>query len=142
MREALKQAQKAFELGEVPVGAVLVFQNEIIATSHNLIEFEQDATQHAEIICIKNASKYLKNWRLQKATLYCTLEPCAMCAGAMILARLDTLVWGAPDIRHGASHLFDHPIHKVNVRSGVLQEESAELMRSFFQARRVCGKII
>lgn len=146
MREALKEAKKGFEKLEVPVGAVLVYQNEIVARGHNQVELLNDATAHAEMICIRLGSSLLSNWRLKGATLYCTLEPCAMCAGAMILSRLDGLVWGAPDLRHGAGgSLFNilnepHPIHCLKVRGGVLKEECAALMKEFFKKRRVCKK--
>lgn len=142
MREALLEAQKGFDTGEVPVGAVLVYQGEILARAHNRVEERQDASAHAEILCLRAGAEKLGNWRLQGAVLYCTLEPCAMCAGAMILARLDALVWGAPDLRHGAhgswTNLLDkpHPIHQLTVRRNVLAEESARLMKTFFQQRR------
>lgn len=148
MREALAEAQKAFDLGEVPVGAVLVLNGEIIARAHNLVERRSDATAHAEMLCISKGAEVLSNWRLLHATLYCTLEPCPMCAGAMIHARLERLVWGAPDIRCGAhgswANLLDmkHPIHQVGVASGVLKEECAQLMRSFFKIRRTYGEAV
>lgn len=139
---ALEEARKAFERGEVPVGAVLVRNNEVIARGHNLVETLQDASAHAEMLCMRAGAENLSNWRLLETTLYCTLEPCAMCAGTMLLSRIEALVWGAPDLRHGAHgswvNLLDqpHPIHKVRVRSGVLADECAELMKTFFQNRR------
>lgn len=142
MREALKEAEKAFALNEVPVGAVLVHQGEIIARGHNQVEMRRDATAHAEVLCIKAASDHFENWRLRETTLYCTLEPCLMCAGAMILSRIEMLVWGAPDLRHGvhgswANFLeLPHPIHQLKVRTGVLKEEAATLMTQFFRLRR------
>lgn len=142
MQEALKEAEKAFSLGEVPVGAVLVYREEIIARAHNQIETFQDASAHAELICLRKGSLYLKNWRLSETTLYCTLEPCCMCAGAMILSRIDRLVWGAKDLRHGAHgswvNLLDtpHPIHRFETCPHVLEKEAAALMVSFFQKRR------
>ncbi len=142
MLEALKQAWKAFLLGEVPVGAVLVREGRIISRGCNQVELLKDATAHAEILCITAGEAALDNWRLADTTLYCTLEPCAMCAGAMLLSRAPQLVWGAPDIRHGANgswvNLFDkpHPTHTVAIRSGVLQEYCATLMKRFFQQRR------
>lgn len=143
MRLALEEAEKAFYKGEVPVGAVLVREGQVIAQAHNLVEGLSDATAHAEMLCLKKGSEEIGNWRLLGATLYCTLEPCPMCAGAMIHSRLERLVWGAPDLRCGAhgswANLFDvkHPIHQVEVSSGVLKEECAELMRSFFKNRRM-----
>lgn len=142
MQEALAQAKMAAVIGEVPVGAVLVMQGKIIARAHNLVEKLQDATAHAEILCIKRASEILGNWRLLGATLYCTLEPCAMCAGGMISSRVETLVWGAPDIRQGAHGSWvdlltqPHPIHQLTVRTHVLVEESKELLTAFFRERR------
>lgn len=142
MREAVKEAARAFEKGEVPVGAVIVYQGSIIARSHNLVEEMQDATAHAEILCLRKAAEIIGNWRLLDAVLYCTLEPCAMCAGAMIASRIKKVVWAAPDIRQGAGGSFislvqaPHPIHRVEFESGVLCEESAELMRKFFKERR------
>lgn len=148
MQYALKEAQKAYEQGEVPVGAVLVFRDEIIAKAHNRVEFLCDATAHAEVLCLQEASVVLGNWRLLECTLYCTLEPCSMCAGAMILSRVSTLVWGARDRRHGVhgswTNLLDlpHPIHQLNVRTGVLEQESSQLLTQFFRERRECGKAI
>lgn len=142
IRQSLVEAGKAFDKGEVPVGAVLVVQNEIIARAHNLVESLGDPTAHAEMLCLKMGAEVLSNWRLLNATLYCTLEPCPMCAGAMIHSRLHRLVWGAPDLRCGAHgswvNLLDvrHPIHKLETVSGVLAEECAELMRTFFKLRR------
>lgn len=142
MREALEEAKLAMEQDEVPVGAVLVYKGKIIARAHNLVEKLKDASAHAEMLCLKEASKLLDNWRLKETTLYCTLEPCAMCAGAMLLSRVHSLVWGAPDLRHGAHgswmNLLDanHPIHNVIVRTKILEEESAALLREFFQRKR------
>ncbi len=142
MREALKEAEAAFSQGEVPVGAVLVHQGKIIARAHNLVESKRDASAHAEMLCLKMGAEALSNWRLLGSTLYCTLEPCPMCAGAMIHSRLERLVWGAPDIRCGAHgswvNLLDteHPIHQLLVTSDVLREECAVLMRNFFKQKR------
>jgi tRNA(adenine34) deaminase len=144
MKAALEEAQKAYDAGEVPVGAVLVFQNQIISRAYNQVESLQDATAHAEMLCLKQAAEKLENWRLVDCTLYCTLEPCLMCAGALILSRVKTLVWGAPDFRHGAggslmnAFALDHPIHQVEVRQGILQDAAAGLLKKFFQERRPC----
>lgn len=148
MKAALDEAQKAFDCGEVPVGAVLVRQNEIIASGYNQVEGLKDATAHAEMVCLKKGAERLGNWRLAETTLYCTLEPCAMCAGALILSRVGTLVWGAPDLRHGADgslfHVLSeaHPIHQVAVRRGVLKDACAEILQKFFKERRTRGKTL
>lgn len=142
MKEALKEAKKAFKAGEVPVGAVLVHEGKVIARSHNQIETLQDATAHAEMLCVTMGASFFSNWRLLKTTLYCTLEPCVMCAGALFLSRVEKVVWGAPDIRHGANgSLIDffslkHPTHQVEVVGHVLEEESKILMQEFFRKRR------
>lgn len=142
MLEALKQAWKAFQEGEVPVGAVLVKDGRVIARGYNQVELLKDATAHAEMLCLTAGEEAVENWRLEKTTLYVTIEPCSMCAGAMLLTRVPTLVWGAPDIRHGANgswiDLFaeKHPTHHIEIRSGVLADFSAGLMRDFFQKRR------
>lgn len=142
MREALKEAKKAFAAEEVPVGAVLVLDGKIIARGHNQVELLQDATAHAEMICLTAAAGELRNWRLAGTTLYCTLEPCCMCAGAILNARVKRLVWGAPDLRVGANgswiDLFKntHPMHTLEITPRILEAESAELMRTFFQKQR------
>jgi tRNA(adenine34) deaminase len=142
MLEALKQAWKAFVADEVPVGAVLVRKGHIIARGYNQVELLQDATAHAEILCITSGESALENWRLADTTLYCTIEPCTMCAGAMLLARIPQLVWGAPDIRHGANgswiNVFEkqHPMHTIAIRNGILAEYCSTLMKDFFQKKR------
>lgn len=147
MLAALKEAWKAFIKGEVPVGAVFVKEGKIIARGHNQVEMLRDATAHAEMLCITVAEAAEDNWRLNGATLYCTIEPCSMCAGAMFLSRVSNLVWGAPDIRHGANgswvDLFDkpHPTHEVSIKSGILKEYCATLMQDFFKKRRIENKI-
>lgn len=142
MREALKEAQESSLKQEVPVGAVLVYENRVIARAHNCVETSRDAAMHAEMLCLKQGTKYFNNWRLLKTTLYCTLEPCAMCAGAMFNHRIERLVWAAPDLRQGANgswvDLFDrgHPMHTIAVTEGVLADEAGELLKEFFKARR------
>jgi len=142
MLEALKEARAALEIGEVPVGAVLVHEGVVIARGHNQVEMLHDATAHAEMLCITAGATALDNWRLNATTLYCTLEPCVMCAGAMLLSRIGTLVWGAPDLRHGANGSWvdifaeKHPTHSIEIRQKVLRGESAELMTAFFRNRR------
>lgn len=142
MMEALKEAWKAFKENEVPVGAVLVQDDRVIARGHNQVELLKDATAHAEMICMTAGSGAVDNWRLADTILYCTMEPCCMCAGAMLLARVPVLVWGAPDLRHGANgswiNVFDktHPTHALSVRRNVLAAPAAALLREFFQKRR------
>ncbi len=142
MRAALAEAKKAYREGEVPVGAVVVFENQIIARGHNQVELLKDATAHAEMLVIGSAANALENWRLLGTTLYCTIEPCTMCAGAMLLSRVNRLVWGAPDLRHGACgswiNVFEtkHPTHEIEIIGGVLEGECAILMQEFFRERR------
>lgn len=142
MLEALKEAWKAFQKEEVPVGAVLVQDGRIIARGYNQVEMLNDATAHAEMLCITAGEAACGNWRLAETTLYCTIEPCSMCAGAMLLSRVPKLVWGAPDLRHGANgswvDLFakTHPTHTVIIQKGVLGDFCAALMRDFFQKQR------
>ncbi len=146
MREALKEAKKAYEADEVPVGAVLVYENKVIARGFNQVETLQDATAHAEMICLTAGASALSNWRLNGATLYCTLEPCPMCAGALLASRCSRLVWGAPDVRLGANgswiDLFaqKHPMHTLEITPRLLEEEAVLLMKSFFQRKRKNGK--
>lgn len=142
MRIALEEAQKSFLADEVPVGALLVKEGKILARAHNVVERKKDATAHAEIEVIREATKILDDWRLVNTTLYVTLEPCLMCMGATILSRIKKIVWGCKDPRHGASEsLIDiqalsHPIHTVEIVSGLMAEESKELMQKFFRKKR------
>lgn len=146
MIEALKEAWKAYQADEVPVGAVLMKEGRVIARGHNQVEMLKDATAHAEMLCITAGESVVENWRLNDTTLYCTIEPCSMCAGAILLARVSRLVWGAPDIRHGANgswiNLFEkqHPTHTIEIKSGVMQEHCATLLQQFFQKKRVQKK--
>lgn len=148
MREALKEAKKAFNQDEVPIGAVLVKEGRIIARGHNQVELLQDATAHAEMLTLTAGAGSLGNWRLADTTLYCTLEPCCMCAGAILNTRVKRLVWGAPDLRVGANgswvDLFktQHPIHSLEITSRVLEEESAQLLRAFFQKQRKNKEVV
>lgn len=142
MRLALEQAHKARDVGEVPVGAVLVSENNIVASAHNQPITLHDPTAHAEILVLRTAADVIGNYRLCGATLYVTLEPCAMCVGAMIHARINRLVYATNDSKTGAVksaiELLAHPCHnhRIAVSSGLLAEQSAELLRSFFQSRR------
>lgn len=142
MRLALRQAAEALELGETPVGAVAVLDGQVIGAGFNRKESDQDPTAHAEIIAIREAAAHLNNWRLLGVTLYCTLEPCPMCAGAMIQARLPRLVYGARDVRFGADgtvvDVLGRPSfnHRVEVTAGVLAEEAGALLQQFFRQLR------
>ena len=142
MHMAIEQAKRAAELGEVPVGAVAVRDGLIIGTGFNRKESDQDPTAHAELLALRRAAAYLDNWRLIGVTLYCTLEPCPMCAGAMIQARLERLVYGAADTRFGADgtvlDVLGEPAfnHQVAVERGVLAAEAADLMQQFFRSLR------
>jgi len=142
MERALDQARRAAAMGEVPVGAVLVRDGAVLAEAHNLIETRPDATAHAEMLVLTEASRLTQSWRLDGITLYVTLEPCPMCAGAMVLARIGRLVYGAPDPKKGAvDSVYDvlrHPAnnHRVEISSGLLAEPAGRLLREFFAARR------
>ena len=149
MKEAFLEAKKALEEDEVPVGAVAVCNGEVIARAHNMVESLKDASAHAELLCLKQAAIVTGDWRLVGVTLYSTLEPCTLCSGACFAFRVDRVVWGAPDIRQGADGSFlsvlsePHPIHSLKVRRNVLEEESAALLRGFFQKkRRQSGKVV
>lgn len=142
MHLALEEAARAFTLGEVPVGAVAVLDEQVIASGFNCKESKQDPTAHAELIVLRQAAERIANWRLINVVLYSTLEPCAMCAGAMIQARLSRLVYGAKDIRFGANgsilDILGEPLfnHQIEISSGVLETESAELLQKFFRQLR------
>ena len=146
MQEALKEAKKAYKKLEIPVGAVIVKDGEIIARAHNVKEEKQDTTKHAEIIAIQRASKKLGSWRLNNCELYVTLEPCAMCAGAIIQARLKKVYIGTMDEKTGACGsvldlLGDYPFnHKVEVEKGVLQEDCERMLKEFFRELRQLKK--
>lgn len=138
MREALDEANKAYTLGEVPVGAVVVQAGKIISRGHNLREMLNDASAHAEILAMRAAAQRIGDWRLSEATLYSTVEPCAMCAGAIVQFRVKTLVYGAADPKAGAVDsvidLVRHPKfnHRVEVIEGVLEDECREIIQRFF----------
>jgi len=142
MRDAIASARRALAHGEVPVGAVVVQDGVVIARARNAREKSADPTAHAEVLAIRRAAKKLGSWRLSGCTLYVTLEPCAMCAGAMVLARLPRLVYGATDPKAGfADSLGDlvrHPRlnHRVDVTKGVLAEECGRMLVEFFRERR------
>ena len=142
MREALVEAKKAYDLGEIPIGAVLVHDGEIISRHHNRREMDHDATAHAEMLVIREACDALERWRLTGCTLYVTIEPCPMCAGAIINSRIDRVVYGASDYKGGAVeslfNVLSHPglNHEPEVMSGVLADECSQIMKDFFKMRR------
>ncbi|GAB4453331.1 MAG: nucleoside deaminase [Bacteroidia bacterium] len=137
MREALKEAQKSYEKQEVPVGAVIVWNNKIIARGHNQTEQLKDVTAHAEIIAITAASNYIGSKYLNECTIYVTIEPCPMCAGAIGWAQLSGLVFGAFDLKKGYTLFSESILHpKTQVVKGILAEECKELMQKFFSERR------
>jgi tRNA(adenine34) deaminase len=142
MRAALREARASLERDEVPVGCVIVHDGLVIGRGHNQVEALQDATAHAEILAIGAASNALGSWRLNECTLYVTLEPCSMCAGAIVLARLGRLVYGATDPKAGGCGSVTDVTgesrlnHRVAITSGVLADECGELLRDFFRKRR------
>ena len=142
MREALIEAQKAFAKGEIPIGAVIVREGKILARDHNRREELHDPTAHAEILVLRQAGKILGGWRLPQTTLYVTIEPCPMCAGALVQARVERVVFGAWDSKAGAVESLYHLAsdkrlnHRLEITGGVFAEEAKALMRQFFQMRR------
>lgn len=142
MKEALLEAQKAYDQEEVPVGAVLVVDGQIVARGHNTVEGDRKASSHAEVKVIDQASERLGRWRLDDASLYVTLEPCAMCAGAIVNSRIKRLVIGAMDQKRGCCGSLINLVqdgafnHQVQLETRVLDQESVELLQSFFRKRR------
>ena len=142
MQVALREAQIAFEQGEVPIGAVIVHNGQVIASAHNEREQNNDPTAHAEVLVIQRAAKALGSWRLTDATLYVTLEPCPMCAGAIMQSRLKQLVYGAMDLKGGATgsvmNVLDYTLwnHRVDVVAGVLEDECSNILKLFFKRLR------
>ncbi|QJW48937.1 nucleoside deaminase [bacterium BFN5] len=139
---ALDEARKAYDIGEVPIGAVLVIDHEVVARGHNMRETWHDATAHAEVIVIREACKKLGRWRLSGATLYVTIEPCPMCAGALVMSRVDRVVYGSADYKAGAVESIFNVVqnralnHSLAVTAGVRAEECAGIMKEFFRQRR------
>lgn len=142
MSLALKEAKKAFNLDEVPVGCVIVKDNQVIAKAHNLVESKQSALSHAEMIAIQKATKKIGSWRLEDCDLYVTLEPCVMCGGAIINSRISKVYYGAIEPKFGAhqskANVFSLSLnHKVEVISGILKQEASQMMKEFFKAIRI-----
>jgi tRNA(adenine34) deaminase len=146
MRLALAQAQAAYEIDEVPVGAIIVRGQRVIGAAHNLCQQLRDPTAHAEMLAITQAAEAIGDWRLEECTLYVTLEPCVMCAGAILQARVPNVVFGASDPKAGAvTSLFrvledDRLNHRANVVAGVFDHQCGDLLTSFFRQKRAMGK--
>lgn len=142
MWEAIAEAEKAYTIGEVPIGAVVVLNDQIIGRGHNLRETLKDSTAHAEIVAMREAAQQIGDWRLDGSTVYCTVEPCPMCAGAMIQFRVKTLIYGTQDLKAGAVDSIIDVLreprfnHQVAVVSGVLEEECREIIQRFFRELR------
>ncbi len=142
MKEALKEAEKAFDADEVPVGAVVVHKGRIIGRAHNQIKLLKDPTAHAEMLAITQAADYLRNERLNNCALYATIEPCAMCIGASVLARIKNLFYGAKDPKSGACGSVinigsDNKLnHRISIKGGVFKKECASLIKQFFEKKR------
>ena len=142
MKTALREARKAALKKEVPVGAVVVYQDRIIARGHNLNEGKQNAQAHAEMVALRKAAIKRKDWRLTDCDLYVTLEPCTMCAGAMVLSRVRKVIYGTPDPKAGAvdstARVLENPklTHRVEVESGILKEDCSKILADFFRALR------
>lgn len=143
MKLAIEEAKKAQKLGEVPIGAIIVKNNEVIARSHNLRETAQLPTAHAEHIAIERASKVVGSWRLEECRLYVTLEPCVMCAGAIVMSRIPKVVYGATDPKGGCSGSLMNLLeesqfnHRAEIVKGVLEQECGDLLRNFFRELRL-----
>lgn len=143
MKEALKEAQKAYEINEVPIGAIIVRNGEIVGRGYNQKETMKDATLHAEISAIKDACGNLRGWRLPGCTMYVTLEPCSMCAGALVNSRIERLVIGARDLKTGACGSVLNIVqmeklnHQINVQFGVLEEDCSNILKTFFAELRI-----
>lgn len=146
MYAALEEAKKARDIGEVPIGAVIVYQNKIISTGYNVRETSQTALSHAELVAIETANQKLESWRLDDCTLYVTLEPCPMCAGAIVQARIKRVVFGAYDPKAGCAGTIMNLLeesrfnHQVDLTSGILEKECQNLIKVFFQELRANKK--
>ncbi|GGI39701.1 tRNA adenosine(34) deaminase TadA [Mammaliicoccus stepanovicii] len=146
MKLAINEAKKAWALDEVPIGAIVVYQGEVIGRGHNLREESQSPVAHAEMIAIQEASSVIGSWRLEDTTLYVTLEPCVMCSGAIVMSRIPHVVYGATDPKGGCSgslmNLLEEPRfnHRAIVERGILEEECGDMLRTFFKEKRAQKK--
>jgi tRNA(adenine34) deaminase len=141
MKQALKEAHKAFKINEVPVGAVIVSEKNILSQAYNQCRALNDPTAHAEIVAIRKACQERRNYRLDGCDLYVTLEPCPMCVGAIVLSRIKRLVYGAPDPKGGGVYSiiefpFERTNHHLEIKSGVMAEECSKILKSFFKSKR------
>ena len=147
MKEAMKQARKAYKLGEVPIGCVIVYQDQIIARGYNRRNTDKNTLSHAEITAINRASKKIGDWRLEECTLYVTLEPCQMCAGAIVQARIPSVVIGCMNPKAGCAGSILNLLnmsefnHQVNVTRGVLEQECSVMLKQFFKELRIRNKL-
>lgn len=147
MKEAIKQARKAYEIGEVPIGCVIVYQDKIIARGYNRRTIDKNTLAHAELIAIKKASKKMDDWRLEDCTMYVTLEPCQMCSGAIVQSRMTRVVVGCMNPKAGCAgsilNLLQMPEfnHQVELETGVLEEECSQMMKDFFRELRETKKL-
>ena len=143
MQMALKQAEKARENNEVPIGAVIVLNNQVIGKAHNQVEMLHDATAHAEILAITQAAEFLNNWRLNDAVLYVTKEPCIMCAGALVNSRIKKVLFGAKDNKFGGCgglfniHNCPESLHKFKIEAGLMEYECSFILQNFFRKKRI-----
>lgn len=146
MKLAYNQAIEAWKQDEVPIGAVIAYQGEVIASAHNQVESTQDPTAHAEMLAITQAASFLKDWRLNGARLYVTKEPCPMCSGASVMSRLECVIYGVRDPKMGcmggaySTHKLPHLNHEVDVIPGVLEDECKEILQAFFEMKRLSKK--
>ncbi|QTN12689.1 nucleoside deaminase [Mammaliicoccus vitulinus] len=148
MKLAIQEAKKAWEMDEVPIGAIVVYKGEVIGKGHNLRENDQSPIAHAEMIAIQEAAKHLNSWRLEETTLYATLEPCVMCSGAIVMSRIPHVVYGATDPKGGCSGSLMNLIedtrfnHRATVERGILEQECGDMLRNFFREKRNLKKQI
>lgn len=146
MKLAIEEAKKAWEMDEVPIGAIVVYKDEIIGRGHNLREHEQSPVAHAEMLAIQEAAQYLNSWRLEDTTLYVTLEPCVMCSGAIVMSRIPHVVYGATDPKGGCSGSLMNLLedarfnHRATVERGILEETCGDMLRTFFKDKRAQQK--
>lgn len=136
MKEAIKEAKKALQINEMPIGAIIVYENKIIGRGYNKKEKYKDATMHAEIIAIKKACKHMKDWRLNKCSIYVTMEPCSMCMGAIIESRIENIIYGVENEKSNSSNQQLITNNKINIKSNISTEKIQQMMKIFFNSIR------